>query len=267
LDEVGELSLTLQAELLRVVQEGTYKRVGSNTWRQIHFRMICATNRDLVQEQRSGSFRSDFYHRIASWTCTLPALSERQQDILPLARHFLKDVYPGERRPDLDPLVQDFLLTREYPGNVRELRQLVHRIAKRHVGNGPITIGDIPENERQSSSENMRGAWHDGEFDRLIRRALAGGAGLKEITQQAAESAIQIAVAEADGNLQIAAARLKVTDRALQMRRAAAQQLPPGSTIVDVQPVLEGAEAARSKSRKAKAAAQSSGTSTASQGS
>jgi DNA-binding NtrC family response regulator len=268
LDEVGELSLTLQAELLRVVQEGAYKRVGSNTWRQIHFRLVCATNRDLLEEQRSGTFRSDFYHRIASWTCTLPTLSERQEDILPLARHFLKEVHRSESRPDLDPLVQDYLLTREYPGNVRELRQLVHRIAKRHVGNGPITIGNIPENERHGALEALRMAWHDGEFQRPIRRALASGAGLKEITQRAAETAIQIALAEAEGNLQRAAATLKVTDRALQMRRAAAQPLGPAPPDLDpTQASAADAEAEKQKRKKGKAAAQSAGTSAASQGS
>lgn len=267
LDEVGELSLTLQAELLRVVQEGTYKRIGSNTWRQIQFRLICATNRDLLQEQRSGTFRTDFYHRIASWTCTLPALSERQPDILPLARHFLKEVYPEEPRPDFDPLVQEFLLTREYAGNVRELRQLAHRIAKRHVGNGPITIGDIPENERQSAAESERRAWHDGEFERPIRRALAAGAGLKEITQRAAETVIQIALAETEGNLQRAAARLKVTDRALQMRRAAAQLQPASEGVDSQQGTLEADGVEKKKKKKGMAAAQSAGTSTASQGS
>lgn len=227
LDEVGELSVTLQAELLRVVQEGTYKRVGSNNWRQIHFRLICATNRDLLKGQRRGTFRSDFYHRIASWTCTLPPLRERQEDILPLAHHFLKEVYPDPPQPDIDPLVRDYLMTREYPGNVRELRQLVHRLAKRHVGSSPITLGDIPENERQGAAEAAREVWHDGEFQRPIRRALASGFGLKEIAQQATETAIQIAVTEAEGNLRKAAAKLKVTDRALQMRRAAGQQPRP----------------------------------------
>src|SRR5215468_679021 len=67
LDEVGELPLTLQAELLRMVQERTYKRVGGNSWKKVDFRLVCATNRNLQEEKERGVFRLDFYHRIASW--------------------------------------------------------------------------------------------------------------------------------------------------------------------------------------------------------
>src|SRR5678816_1272096 len=67
LDEVGELPLTLQAELLRVIQERVYKRVGSNIWKQVNFRLICATNRNLLEEEARGAFRRDFYYRLAAW--------------------------------------------------------------------------------------------------------------------------------------------------------------------------------------------------------
>jgi transcriptional regulator with GAF, ATPase, and Fis domain len=144
LDEVGELPLTLQAELLRVVQERSYKRVGSNVWRQASFRLICATNRDLRAMEAQGRFRRDFYFRIAAWTCRLPTLSERQEDILPLARHFLKEIFGPGPVPELDPALGEYLRERQYPGNVRDLRQLVHRMAKRHVGDGPITVGELP---------------------------------------------------------------------------------------------------------------------------
>src|SRR5678816_4688946 len=69
LDEVGELPLALQAELLRVIQERVYKRVGSNTWKQADFRLVCATNRDLAAEEAKGNFRLDLFHRIASSRC------------------------------------------------------------------------------------------------------------------------------------------------------------------------------------------------------
>ncbi len=74
LDEVGELPLRLQAELLRVVQERTYKRIGSNTWKETNFRLICATNRDLREEKARGAFRADFYHRLAAGILELRAL-------------------------------------------------------------------------------------------------------------------------------------------------------------------------------------------------
>src|SRR4029450_9990071 len=87
LDEVGELPPPLQAELLRVIQEGMYKRVGSNVWRRTNFRLLCATNRSLLDPSTEGLFRRDLYHRIAAWTCHLPSLRERADDIPILARH------------------------------------------------------------------------------------------------------------------------------------------------------------------------------------
>ncbi|MCI0640223.1 MAG: sigma-54 dependent transcriptional regulator [Gemmataceae bacterium] len=223
LDEVGELPLTLQAELLRVIEERTYKRVGSNTWRQTHFRLVCATNRDLEREQAEGRFRSDLYYRIAQWTCQVPPLRERVEDILLLAQHFLQQAPSHSGAVALEAAVRDYLVRRPYPGNVRELKHLVARMAGRHVGPGPITVGDIPNNERPSRDDHGR-AWHVGDFETAIRRALGKGIGLKDISRNAEEIAIRLAVEDTGGNLQKAAAKLGVTDRALQMRRAARRQ-------------------------------------------
>jgi transcriptional regulator with GAF, ATPase, and Fis domain len=217
LDEVGELSTPLQAQLLRVVQERTYKRVGGNTWYRADFRLICATNRELADEVARGTFRRDFFHRITSWVCRLPPLRERPEDILPLAEHFIHALRPTVPLT-LDAPVRDYLLKRSYPGNVRDLRQLVSRICKRHVGNGPITVGDIPPDELPPVEGP--GDWQDASFAQAIRRALALGAGLKEIGRVASDTAIRLAIADEQGNLQRAARRLGVTDRALQLRRA-----------------------------------------------
>ncbi|HEX9943123.1 MAG TPA: sigma 54-interacting transcriptional regulator [Thermoanaerobaculia bacterium] len=219
LDEVGELPLRLQAELLRVVQEGTYKRVGSNAWQRTRFRLVTATHRDLLSEVEEGRFRRDFYYRIAAWTCRLPPLRERREDIPLLVRHFLEERYRPEAAPDVDPAVLELLLTRDYPGNVRDLRQLVGRIAHRHVGSGPITLGDVPEEERPRGEQ--AGIQASDGFDGAVRLALARGLGLKDIGNLAADTAVRIAVEEESGNLKRAADRLGVTDRALQMRRAA----------------------------------------------
>ena len=221
LDEIGDLPLPLQAELLRVVQERTFKRVGGNTWRQTDFRLVCATNRNLLEQVGRGEFRGDLYYRIANGSCRLPSLGERSSDILPLARHFLsKSVGDGAVSAELDPLVRDLLLSREYPGNVRDLRQLVLRICHRHVGAGPITIGAVPEEERPREDEPAPG-WQSGGFLEGIRRAVQLGVPLKDISRAATDGAVEIAVDEEGGNLQRAAQRLQVTDRTLQMRRAA----------------------------------------------
>ena len=115
LDEIGELPLPLQAELLRVIQEGTYKRVGSDTWRDTSFRLVCATNRPLRHAVESGQFRSDLYHRIAAWSCELPPLRQRRDDILALATHFLSELVPSLSRPPFDPAVTESCSPREYP--------------------------------------------------------------------------------------------------------------------------------------------------------
>ena len=223
LDEIGELPVGLQAQLLRVVQEHTYKRVGSNTWLETHFRLVCATNRDLFQEEAKSQFRRDLYYRIANWTCRLPPLRERIEDIISLARHFMHMTRPDQQVPELDQAVLGYLLTRDYPGNVRDLKQLVSRMMYRHVGSGPITIGDIPEDERPAF-ELVQKDWREGAFEHDIRRALTLGFGLRDIRSAAEDIAIRIAVSEENGNLRRAAHRLGVTDRALQMRRAARRQ-------------------------------------------
>ena len=218
LDEVGELPLTLQAELLRAVQERTYKRVGSNVWRTSSFRLVCATNKDLLAEAAQDRFRHDFYYRIAAWRIDLPSLRHRREDILPLTRHFLGQLRPGQEQCGLDKPVLDFLVRREYPGNVRDLRHLVTRMSHRHVGPGPITLGDIPDEEREGRDEAY---WLGDDFEQSIRTALVLGTGLKEITSAAADTAIRVAIHHEGGNLQRASSRLGVTPRALQLRRAA----------------------------------------------
>ena len=234
LDEVGELPMPLQAQLLRVVQEGTYKRVGGNVWHRTEFRLVCATNKVLPQAIERGEFRSDLFYRIAGWVFRVPSLHERRDDILPLAQHFLRLFQPDNPRHEFDLPVREFLLSRSYPGNVRDLRQLIARISSRHVGPGPITVGDIPADERPEGGPT-RGCWRDGDFERSIRQAVAMGVGLKEISQAAADTAMRIAVNSENGNLQLAARQLGVTDRALQMRRAARRKHNGGSDRQDAE--------------------------------
>lgn len=223
LDEIGELPLHLQAQLLRVIQEQSYKRLGSNQWRHTDFRLICATNKDLEQEVQEGRFRSDLYYRIAGWVCKLPPLRDRREDIPLLARYFFQQLSPDHSIPDFSPYVNKFLLERHYPGNIRELKQLMSRIYARHVGYGEITIGDLPS-EEWASNENQVTHWKNELFIKAIRQALERGAELKEISNYASELAIDIVVSNEQGNLQRAAKKLGVTDRALQMRRANRKQ-------------------------------------------
>jgi transcriptional regulator with GAF, ATPase, and Fis domain len=218
LDEIGELPLVLQPQLLRALQEKTYKPVGGNVWIKTDFRLVCATNRDLAALVESGRFRLDLYHRIAGWVFRTLPIAERREDILPLASHFLRRIAPASPA-EFDPAVRDFLLRRDYPGNLRELRQLIERMAHRRAGAGPITAGDIPEEDRPARA--LPRPWPDERLDAAIADAIALGASLREISTATASTAIRIAVQSEHGNLQRAAKRLGVTDRALQLRRAA----------------------------------------------
>ena len=225
LDEIGEVPLGLQAQLLRAIQEKSYKRVGGNVWHRTSFRLVCATNRNLEDEVQRGRFRLDLYYRIAGFVVRTPPLAERKEDILPLARHFLGSYFSG-KAPEPDATVTEYLVNRAYPGNIRELRQLVGRIAHRHAGPGPITAGDIPEDDRPAA-EGVPRVWPDDDLERSISNALATGASLKEITQAAAETAIRIAVRSEGRNLQRAASGLGITDRALLLRRASGRLPEP----------------------------------------
>jgi DNA-binding NtrC family response regulator len=226
LDEVGELPLPLQAQLLRAVQERQYKRIGSNTWQRADFRLVCATHRDLEAGIAAGQFRADLYYRIAGWRCRTPPLRERRGDILPLARHFLAMLAPpghfsragdGEAA-DMDAAVREFLLTRDYPGNVRELRQTVTRIWHRHSGPGPLTLGDLPPDDRPPAHAD-EAAWPDAAFEEAIAHALALGVGLARIAQAAGDAAVRLALGQEAGNNLRAARRLGISARALQLRR------------------------------------------------
>ncbi|MBA5868881.1 MAG: AAA family ATPase [Nitrospira sp. CR2.1] len=220
LDEVGELPLALQGQLLRAIQEHSYKRVGGNTWHRSEFRLICATNRNLKQDIGKGRFRSDLYYRLAGDLFTIPPLRERDDDILPLARHFIRSLVPDRDPPEFDETMKEYLTLRAYPGNIRELKQLTMRIMSHYAGVGPISAGCLPEGERPEAVEGQR-EWSNQEFERCIRNAIARGFGLKDIGRMAENVAVRIAIGDEQGSLQRAAARLRVTDRALQLRQAA----------------------------------------------
>lgn len=137
LDEVGELSLTVQAKLLRVLQSGQLQRLGSDKEHQVDVRLIAATNRDLAEEVRSGRYRADFYHRLSVYPLKVPALRDRGRDVLLLSGFFLEQ---NRSRMGLNSLrlnsdAQEALLAYTWPGNVRELEHLIGRSALKALGN------------------------------------------------------------------------------------------------------------------------------------
>lgn len=129
LDEIGDLSLPLQAKLLRVLQERQIKRVGENQYRAIDVRILSATHKDLREEVSQGKFREDLYFRLNVIPLWIPPLRQRADDILPLTEHFLAKYVAlnqmGKKR--LSPEVLDYFLKHPWPGNVRELENTVER--------------------------------------------------------------------------------------------------------------------------------------------
>lgn len=218
LDEIGELPLALQPELLRVLQEGTFKAVGSNIWQRTSFRLIAATHRDL----HSQAFRSDLFFRVAGWQIRLPSLADRQEDIPLLAEHFLRECLPGAAIPQVSPNVWNYLCARDYPGNVRELRNVMRRLALRGGGTGWITLGAVAPEDRPPVDTPVS-CWRQ-DLSRISQLALAQGVSLKEFAEEAREQLVQTTVRVEGGSLQRAARRLGVTDRALQIRAAGKRQ-------------------------------------------
>jgi DNA-binding NtrC family response regulator len=129
LDEVGELSPGNQARLLRVLQDGTVRPVGSNESRRVDVRVVAATNRDLQGRVRSGDFREDLYYRLCVLAVHLPPLRERQSDIPLLVRHFLAKHGPRMRKvvAAVEPAALERLVEYAWPGNVRELENVIER--------------------------------------------------------------------------------------------------------------------------------------------
>lgn len=129
LDEIGDLSLPLQAKLLRVLQEKKIKRVGENVYRSVNCRIICATNKNLNLEVRENRFREDLFFRLNVIPITVPPLRERKEDILPLAKHFIKK-YSLENNVIAKLISKEaivFLISNVWRGNVRELENTIER--------------------------------------------------------------------------------------------------------------------------------------------
>jgi len=144
LDEIGELPPQAQVRLLRVLENGTFSRVGSSTQQQVDVRVIAATNKDLGREVHDGRFREDLYYRLSTVVVRIPPVRNRTEDILPLFEHFL---YRAAQRYDaplrkLDAAARDLLQRYNWPGNVREMRNVAEQAAVL-VRNDTATADDL----------------------------------------------------------------------------------------------------------------------------
>jgi two-component system, NtrC family, response regulator AlgB len=157
LDEIGEMPANLQAKLLRFLQEKQFERLGETRTRQADVRVVSATNRDLDADVKSGKFREDLLYRMNVVEVKVPALRERAEDILPLARHFISFFARsmGRAVPELSPAAEHALEGYAWPGNVRELRNTIERA---------MIMWPSPRLEPQAFPERIAGAKERGPF-------------------------------------------------------------------------------------------------------
>lgn len=156
LDEVGEIPIELQGKLLRVLQEGQFERVGDSRTRKVDVRLIAATNRDLLQEVRKRTFREDLYFRLNVFPVESAALRERKGDIPLLATHFLNHARHKLNKPDVR-LTQgdiDRLSTYHWPGNIRELENVIERAII--LSRGDRLIFDLPVTKTDTGNQSVR---------------------------------------------------------------------------------------------------------------
>jgi two-component system response regulator FlrC len=143
LDEISEMSLALQAKLLRVLQEKELERLGGRKLIELDVRVLATTNRKLREEVSAGRFREDLYYRLNVFPLSLPPLRDRQRDIMPLAHHLLKqNCRPGQSLPKFSEAAQQQLLIHPWPGNVRELDNLMQRALILN-NDGLIDVADL----------------------------------------------------------------------------------------------------------------------------
>ena len=127
LDEIAEMSLQMQVQLLRVLQEGTFERIGESRTRKVKVRVIAATNKDLQKEMKEGRFREDLYYRLNVIPVHLPSLRDRRCDIAHLLQHFINkySLISGKNIKEADDEAMDILISYDWPGNVRELENTI----------------------------------------------------------------------------------------------------------------------------------------------
>lgn len=200
LDEIGEMPLHLQTKMLHVIEDKQVRALGSEQVRNVDTRIIAATNRNLQDAVRDGSFREDLYFRLSMFHIHMPPLRERQTDISGLVQHLLQNISatsPG-RALDLDPEASDILQSYVWPGNVRQLENVINR-AHILADGGRITVADlVPEVTR------MRG---EKEYVSAISVA---GQGLREQLRQTEANLISMALTETGGDRKEAARKLDI---------------------------------------------------------
>ena len=217
-DEIVEMPISLQAEFLRVIQEGTYKKVGSNIWRQSSFRLISATNKDLKMLASRDEFRKDLLDRIETTLIRIPSLDERKEDIPSILNFYFK-MHFGNDPPTIEDEVYDFLGRKSYPGNVRELKNVVNNIFLRYSGKGPVTLGDLPSLDKEIAIHSGDDKWFEKEeLLSIINQAFEEGFDLKKIEEMIQSIATKVTLQRVNKNKE-ASKILGKSERWIQLQK------------------------------------------------
>lgn len=220
LDEIGDLDLAMQAKLLRVIQERSFRRLGGTDDIGVDFRLITATNREIKKDVEHGSFREDLYFRLNVVAFEIPPLRQRREDILPLCHHIIVRFAQefGKPIPELEAEARAMLERYSYPGNIRELENILER-AMIFCSGQTLTANYLPKELHGQAQEFTTSVSHG--TDHLIRIEMRVG---QHTLDQIEESIIEETLRLADYNKSLAAKQLGLTrfslDRRLRKLRA-----------------------------------------------
>jgi DNA-binding NtrC family response regulator len=206
LDEVGEIPLTIQVKLLRVIQEREFERVGGNQTIRVDVRVITATNKNLEKMVSEGTFRQDLFYRLNVISISIPPLRERRSDIPPLASYFVSK-FASENNKEIESIskeAMDVLLKYNYPGNVRELENVIQRAVVMTRGK-ILTTDDLPIYIKSSRSED-------------VLTTEKGRRSLDEIVEELERKLISEALEQSFGNQSKAAESLGISERNLRYK-------------------------------------------------
>lgn len=222
LDEIGEMDIDLQAKLLRFLQTGQYQRVGSNSLETVNVRIVCATNRDPLNEVKEGRFREDLYYRLNVIPINLPPLRDRDNDVILIARHFLKKFTEEEEKEfnKFDDDVEKIFMNYNWPGNVRQLENTVRNMVVLHKGEiitvemlpADITADVVPEKNEESKPDVVE---LDSPSESKKDFSMMDIKPLWMVEKEAIEKAIEVC----DGNIPKAAAMLDVSPSTIYRKK------------------------------------------------
>ncbi len=216
LDEIGEMPLEMQVKILRLLQEKTFFRVGGTTEMEVDFRVVAATNKDLKQLVDEGKFREDLYYRLNVVTLSIPPLRERPEDIIELTHYFLYDLSRRYNKPihGISQHVMQSLLQHDWPGNIRELKNVVERLIV-FSENGEIQADHLPFDIDEQSAEQIQEASPNTSY---FINAERDHRPLKERLEEYEKAILIEELKKTNGNKQLCAQNLDITRATLYNR-------------------------------------------------